>query len=59
MDAAGRVLHGLRGSAAYLEEAPLEALCAELEKAADLGQRERLLAGVLRLQVQLAAFQPS
>ncbi|CAN7507300.1 two-component regulator propeller domain-containing protein [Massilia sp. LjRoot122] len=59
LDAAGRVLHGLRGSAAYLGEAALGQLCAELEAAADAGERERLLAGVARLGVHLAAFQPS
>jgi HPt (histidine-containing phosphotransfer) domain-containing protein len=59
LDAAGRVLHGLRGSAAYLGEAALGQLCAELEAAADAGERARLLAGVARLGVQLAAFQPS
>jgi signal transduction histidine kinase/ligand-binding sensor domain-containing protein/DNA-binding response OmpR family regulator len=34
-DAAGRLFHGLKGSAAYLQEAEPEALCAELERAAD------------------------
>jgi HPt (histidine-containing phosphotransfer) domain-containing protein len=53
------VLHGLRGSAAYLGENALGRLCAELEAAADAGERERLLAGVAQLGVQLAAFQPT
>jgi CheY-like chemotaxis protein len=34
-DAAGRLFHGLKGSAAYLQEMQLHALCAELERAAD------------------------
>ncbi|QBE62548.1 two-component regulator propeller domain-containing protein [Pseudoduganella lutea] len=34
-DAAGRLFHGLKGSAAYLQEVELQALCAELERAAD------------------------
>lgn len=56
--AAGRVLHGLRGSAAHLGETALAQLCAELEAAADAGERERLAAGSVRLQVRLAAFLP-
>jgi signal transduction histidine kinase/ligand-binding sensor domain-containing protein/CheY-like chemotaxis protein len=34
-DAAGRLFHGMKGSAAYLQEMELHALCAELERAAD------------------------
>lgn len=34
-DAAGRLFHGMKGSAAYLREMDLHALCAELERAAD------------------------
>ncbi|TWI65204.1 signal transduction histidine kinase [Pseudoduganella lurida] len=34
-DAAGRLFHGMKGSAAYLQEVELQALCAELERAAD------------------------
>jgi signal transduction histidine kinase/ligand-binding sensor domain-containing protein/CheY-like chemotaxis protein len=34
-DAAGRLFHGMKGSAAYLDEAELHALCGELERAAD------------------------
>jgi CheY-like chemotaxis protein len=59
LEAAGRVLHGLRGSAAYLGETALGQLCADLEAAADAGDRVRLLAGMARLGVQLAVFQPS
>jgi signal transduction histidine kinase/ligand-binding sensor domain-containing protein/CheY-like chemotaxis protein len=34
-DAAGRLFHGMKGSAAYLQETDLYALCGELERAAD------------------------
>jgi CheY-like chemotaxis protein len=34
-DAAGRIFHGMKGSAAYLDETELHNLCAELERAAD------------------------
>jgi signal transduction histidine kinase/ligand-binding sensor domain-containing protein/CheY-like chemotaxis protein/HPt (histidine-containing phosphotransfer) domain-containing protein len=34
-DAAGRLFHGMKGSAAYLDEAELHALCGDLERAAD------------------------
>jgi HPt (histidine-containing phosphotransfer) domain-containing protein len=53
------VLHGLRGSAAYLGESALGELCAELEALADAGEQGRLLAGIARLEEQLAAFQPA
>jgi len=56
LETAGRVLHGLRGSAAYLGEDALGALCAELEAAADAGERERLLGGIVRLEALLAAL---
>ncbi|RLM48641.1 Hpt domain-containing protein, partial [Halobellus sp. Atlit-31R] len=56
LEAAGRVLHGLRGSAAYLGHTALGALCAELEAAADAGHLPRLLAGIGRLQSQLDAY---
>ena len=59
LETAARVLHGLRGSAAYLGESALGRLCAELEAAADAGQRARLLEGIARLEQQLAAFEPS
>jgi signal transduction histidine kinase/ligand-binding sensor domain-containing protein/CheY-like chemotaxis protein len=56
LETAGRVLHGLRGSAAYLGDAALAALCAELEAAADAGERERLLGGIARVEALLAAY---
>ncbi|MYM32559.1 response regulator [Duganella sp. CY15W] len=36
-EAAGRLLHGLKGSAGYLEEQELQALCGDLEMEADHG----------------------
>ncbi len=54
---AGRVLHGLRGSAAHLGEAGLEQVCAELEALADAGDAAGLVAGSARLDLRLAAFQ--
>ena len=55
-DTVGRVLHGLRGSASHLEEAALEALCAELEAAADAGEGAALRAGLPHLYLLLDAF---
>lgn len=56
VDVAGRVLHGLRGSAAYLDEPALHSLCAELEVAADDGRWETVRAGMARLTMMLDAF---
>ncbi|XYJ09388.1 two-component regulator propeller domain-containing protein [Telluria sp. B2] len=58
-DACGRVLHGLRGSAGHLGATELAALCARLEKVADAGLRDELLAGLPRLETLLAAFETS
>jgi signal transduction histidine kinase/ligand-binding sensor domain-containing protein/CheY-like chemotaxis protein/HPt (histidine-containing phosphotransfer) domain-containing protein len=55
-DVAGRVLHGLRGSAAYLREAALQEMCAELEMAADGGRWDIVRAGMARLTRLLDAF---
>ena len=57
LDAAGRILHGLRGSAGHLDEPALEALCGELEAAADAGEHARLRAGLPQLHALLDAFQ--
>jgi len=57
LDAAGRILHGLRGSAGHLDEPALEALCGELEKAADGGDHARLRAGLPQLHALLDTFQ--
>jgi CheY-like chemotaxis protein/HPt (histidine-containing phosphotransfer) domain-containing protein len=55
-DTAGRVLHGLRGSASHLGEAAIQQLCAELEAAADARDEARLRAGLPRLAIVLAGF---
>ncbi|MCA1247048.1 two-component regulator propeller domain-containing protein [Massilia sp. MS-15] len=59
LETAGRVLHGLRGSAAYLGEDALGALCAELEAAAGAGRHDALLAGHAALEQRLDAFLPA
>jgi len=56
-EAAGRILHGLRGSATYLAEPALETLCAELEAAADGRDPQRLRAGLPVLASFLDAFE--
>jgi HPt (histidine-containing phosphotransfer) domain-containing protein len=58
VDVAGRVLHGLRGSAAYLHEPALHSLCAELESAADHGRWDTVRNGMARLATMLDAFVP-
>jgi CheY-like chemotaxis protein len=55
-EVAGRVLHGLRGSAAYLHEPALHGACAELESAADNGRWDTVRAGMARLEMMLDAF---
>jgi signal transduction histidine kinase/ligand-binding sensor domain-containing protein/CheY-like chemotaxis protein/HPt (histidine-containing phosphotransfer) domain-containing protein len=59
IDVAGRVLHGLRGSAAYLHEPALHSLCADLELAADNGDWATVRAGMARLTTMLDAFAPA
>jgi CheY-like chemotaxis protein len=54
LDAAGRLLHGMRGSAGYLDEGELYRLCGELEREADAGQLDALRAGMPRLLALLA-----
>jgi signal transduction histidine kinase/ligand-binding sensor domain-containing protein/CheY-like chemotaxis protein/HPt (histidine-containing phosphotransfer) domain-containing protein len=49
-DTAGRLLHGLKGSAAYLEEPELQQLCGELERDADSGHWPPVLAALPRLR---------
>ena len=58
-EACARVLHGLRGSAGHLGASELAVLCARLEKAADGGRRDELLAGLARLDALLDAFDTS
>ena len=55
-EVAGRLLHGIKGSAAYLEAAELHALCAELEHAADHGQWDLVGDGLPRLRQLLEQF---
>jgi signal transduction histidine kinase/ligand-binding sensor domain-containing protein/DNA-binding response OmpR family regulator len=57
LEVAGRVLHGLRGSAGYLGEAELHALCGELERAANTGDSATVGAGLARLFEMLDAFE--
>jgi HPt (histidine-containing phosphotransfer) domain-containing protein len=49
-DAAGRLFHGMKGSAAYLDEAELHALCGELERAADRAMWPAIRAKLPRLR---------
>jgi signal transduction histidine kinase/ligand-binding sensor domain-containing protein/CheY-like chemotaxis protein/HPt (histidine-containing phosphotransfer) domain-containing protein len=56
-DTVGRVLHGMKGSAAYLGEAALRVLCAELEAQADAGALDDVRAGLPRLLDLLARFE--
>jgi HPt (histidine-containing phosphotransfer) domain-containing protein len=59
-EVAGRLLHGMKGSAGYLEEQELQALCGDLEHEADHGnwaQVESAMPQLRRLleQVRVAA----
>jgi signal transduction histidine kinase/ligand-binding sensor domain-containing protein/CheY-like chemotaxis protein/HPt (histidine-containing phosphotransfer) domain-containing protein len=56
-EAASLLLHGLRGSAAYLGEADINELCAQLESAADDNHWPALHAGLPRLLELLDAFE--
>jgi HPt (histidine-containing phosphotransfer) domain-containing protein len=56
-DTAGRVLHGIKGSAGYLGEASLHALCSELEALADAGELDAVRAGLPRLLALLSRFE--
>lgn len=58
-EAAGRLLHGIKGSAAYLEATELHALCGELEVAADDGQWDLVIDGLPRLRELLDQFTTS
>ena len=53
-DGAGRLLHGLKGSAAYLDETELHMLCTELEEAADGGRWQQVAQHLPRLRTLLA-----
>jgi CheY-like chemotaxis protein len=56
-DAAARLLHGIKGSAAYLDATELHLLCGELEVAADQRQWGVIGAALPRLRRLLDAFQ--
>jgi signal transduction histidine kinase/ligand-binding sensor domain-containing protein/CheY-like chemotaxis protein len=56
-EACGRLLHGLRGSAGYLGETELHALCAELECEADDGRLDQVQARLPQLLGLLARFE--
>ncbi len=55
-EASAMLLHGLRGSAAYLGETALAELCGQLEAAADSGDIDTLQAGLPQLARLLRAF---
>jgi len=52
-DTAGRLLHGIKGSAGYLEEQELQALCGELEQDADCGRFQPIHDALPRLRALL------
>ncbi|MEN3278158.1 MAG: hypothetical protein V7631_3948 [Massilia sp.] len=56
-DAAGRVLHGLRGSAAHLGADELVLLCSRLEEAAGAGRLAEVGAALPRLEGMLGTFE--
>ncbi|MGX4641785.1 two-component regulator propeller domain-containing protein [Massilia sp. SYSU DXS3249] len=56
-EAAGRVLHGLRGSAGHLGAAELVALCARLEEAADAGRLAEVRDALPGLENLLASIE--
>ncbi len=53
-DGAGRLLHGVKGSAAYLDEMELHLLCSQLEEAADRHQWLQLERALPRLRQLLS-----
>jgi CheY-like chemotaxis protein/HPt (histidine-containing phosphotransfer) domain-containing protein len=58
-EAAGRLLHGIKGSAAYLDAAELHKLCGELETAADARHWTLIQEGLPRLRDLLDLFVPA
>jgi signal transduction histidine kinase/ligand-binding sensor domain-containing protein/CheY-like chemotaxis protein/HPt (histidine-containing phosphotransfer) domain-containing protein len=56
-DTAARLLHGIKGSAAYLDATELHLLCGELEMAADQGQWSMIGAAMARLRRLLDVFE--
>jgi HPt (histidine-containing phosphotransfer) domain-containing protein len=57
LDACGRLLHGMRGSAGYLGETALHQLCTELEREADAGRLDEVRARLPELLGMLARFE--
>ncbi|WP_230522523.1 Hpt domain-containing protein [Janthinobacterium sp. EB271-G4-7A] len=53
-ESAGRLLHGLKGSAAYLDETQLHMLCTEMEEAADGGRWTQVAVHLPQLRALLA-----
>jgi signal transduction histidine kinase/CheY-like chemotaxis protein len=49
-EAASRLLHGMKGSAGYLEEQELQALCGDLELCADHGDWRRIVDAMPKLR---------
>jgi len=56
-DTASRLLHGMKGSAGYLEEQELQALCGDLELEADHGNWSQVEAAMPHLRRLLARVQ--
>src|SRR5471032_875339 len=54
-EAAGRLLHGIKGSAGYLEARQLQAFCGQLEGAADARDLDAVRAGLPQLRALLVA----
>ena len=59
LDGAGRLLHGMRGSAGYLGEDGLYTLCGELEREADAGRLDSVRRRLPQLLALLARFEAS
>jgi len=53
-DTASRLLHGMKGSAGYLEQQELQAMCGEMELAADHGRWDALAESMPQLRRLLA-----
>ncbi|MES2016667.1 MAG: two-component regulator propeller domain-containing protein [Pseudomonadota bacterium] len=58
-EVAGRLLHGIKGSAAYLDAVELHKLCSELEMAADARHWASIQEGLPRLRDLLDLFAPA
>ncbi|MES2149224.1 MAG: two-component regulator propeller domain-containing protein [Pseudomonadota bacterium] len=58
-ESTGRLLHGIKGSAAYLDAAELQLLCGEMEAGADGANWAMIDAALPRLRLLLVAFEAS